>query len=71
MQLSIKAISDFKKIYVNKYGINLTDNEANERGMELLTLFRLIYRPIPKKALMDIHNFMFNAYGNNNTNTTK
>lgn len=50
MQLSNKAITDFKKIYFKKFGVNLTDGEANEKGIELLTLFRLVYRPIPKNV---------------------
>lgn len=49
MQLSNKAIIDFKKIYQKKFGVNLTDIEANEKGVELLEFFKLIYKPIPKK----------------------
>lgn len=48
MQLSTKAITDFKKIYQKKFGVNLTDIEANEKGVELLEFFKLFYRPIPK-----------------------
>lgn len=48
VQLSNKAIVDFKKIYQKKFDVNLTDIEANEKGIELLEFFRLVYRPIPK-----------------------
>lgn len=71
MQLSNRAITDFKKIYQKKFGVDLNDDDANEKGVELLNLFRLVYRPIPKKALMEMKNLMFNAYGNTNTNPTK
>lgn len=48
MQLSTKAITDFKRIYQKKFGVNLSDIEANEKGVELLTFFKLVYKPIPK-----------------------
>ena len=48
MKLSQKAIDDFKKIYFKQFGIDLSDEEANALGIELLEFFRLIYKPIPK-----------------------
>lgn len=48
MKLSDKAIKDFKRVYFNKFGVRLSDEEANEKGIELLEFFRLIYKPIPK-----------------------
>ncbi len=48
MQLSQIAIDKFKKIYLKEYGVNLADSEANSRGLSLLNLFKLIYKPIPK-----------------------
>jgi len=49
MQLSHKAISDFKRIYLEKFNHQLSDEEANKLGVELLEFFKLIYKPIPKK----------------------
>jgi len=49
MQLSSKAIEDFKKIHLKKCGVLLNDDEANRLGIELLEFFKLIYKPIPKK----------------------
>lgn len=49
MQLSYKAISDFKRIYLEKFNQQLSDEEANKLGVELLEFFKLIYKPIPKK----------------------
>ena len=47
MQLSRKAIDDFKKIYFEEFKIKLSDEEANKKGIELLTFIKLIYKPIP------------------------
>lgn len=47
MQLSNKAINDFKKIYLEEFGVDLTDEEANKKGLELLEFMKLIYQPIP------------------------
>lgn len=46
MRLSQKAIADFKKIYLNNFGVNISDEEANGKGLELLNFFQLIYKPI-------------------------
>lgn len=48
MRLSNKAIIDFKKIYFVKYGLEITDDKANDLGIQLLQLMELIYKPIPK-----------------------
>ena len=47
MQLSNKAIDDFKKIYFEEFRDELTDEEANKKGVELLEFIKLIYKPIP------------------------
>jgi len=52
MQLSRKAIDDFKKIYLEEFKVNLTDEEANKKGLELLNFIKLIYKPIPINAGM-------------------
>lgn len=47
MQLSRKAIDDFKRIYIEEFKVKLTDEEANKKGVELLEFIKLIYKPIP------------------------
>lgn len=47
MRLSLRAISDFKVIYYDRFKVALTDDEANQKGVELLELFQLIYRKVP------------------------
>ena len=49
MQLSKKAIEDFKKLYYQKYKIKLSDKEANQKGLLLLHVFKAIYKPIHNK----------------------
>lgn len=45
--LSADAVRDFKKIYQKEYRIKLSDQEAQEKGLQLLNFFKLIYKPIP------------------------
>jgi hypothetical protein len=49
MRLSKRAIEEFKEIYFREYGKYLSDEEAQEMGQRLISLFRIIYRPIPGK----------------------
>jgi len=46
-RLSDKAIKEFKKIYADVYGREISEDEAQSLGLELLTFFKLIYKPIP------------------------
>lgn len=48
MKLSKKAIEEFKEIYKNKYGEEISDEEAYEKGRRLIRLFKLIYQSIPE-----------------------
>lgn len=47
MRLSKKAIKEFKEIYYKEFGRTISDEEVQEKGQSLLSLFRIIYRPIP------------------------
>jgi hypothetical protein len=44
--LSTQAIKDFQKIYKNAYGITLTDSEALDLASNLLSVFKVVYKPI-------------------------
>ena len=48
--LSKSAIEEFKKIYRNEYGEDISDEEAIELAVNLLGLFKCIYRPLPKNG---------------------
>lgn len=51
MSLSDKAIKEFKEIYYKEYGKDISDEEAQEIGQRLISLFKIIYRPIPGKDI--------------------
>ena len=46
--LSKEAIDEFKAIYRKEFGEEVSDAEAGELGESLISLFKVIYRPIPK-----------------------
>ncbi|MFA5208389.1 MAG: hypothetical protein WC428_07150 [Candidatus Paceibacterota bacterium] len=47
--ISEKALKEYKAIYKKEYGINLSDKEATEQATKLLSLMKVIYRPISKE----------------------
>ena len=49
MGLSKEAIEEFKKIYFEEVGEKISDEEARQLGESLLSLFKIIYRPLPQK----------------------
>lgn len=48
MVLSKEAIKEFKEIYYREFGENISDADAQEMGESLISLFKIIYRAIPK-----------------------
>jgi len=48
MRLSKEAIKEFKKIYYEEFGERISAKEAQELGASLLSLFKIIYRPVPE-----------------------
>lgn len=49
MALSKKEIDEFKEIYAKEFGETISDEKAQELGENLIALFGVIYRPIPKE----------------------
>lgn len=49
MRYSEKHISDFQKLYIEEFGINLSEDEAIDRGGKLIELIQIIYKPIKKE----------------------
>jgi hypothetical protein len=49
MALSKEAIEEFKKIYLKEFKEEISDAQAQELGENLISLFKIIYRPIPSK----------------------
>ena len=50
MDISKEAIEEFKEIYYREFKERISDEEAREMGENLITLFKVICRPIPEDA---------------------
>ena len=46
-QLSREAIDEFKAIYQDEFGRELSDDEVQEIAIRLLQFFRILVRPSP------------------------
>jgi len=47
--ISHKAVNQFKETYKEVFGTELSDQEATELSISLLTLFDAIYRPVKRE----------------------
>lgn len=47
MQFKQTDLEELKQIYLNHYGILLTDEQVLELGIKLVSLFKIIAKPIP------------------------
>ena len=46
--LSQKAVTDYQAAFKKVHGREISYDEAQRQGLQLLRLFQLVYRPIPK-----------------------
>ena len=53
--LSEEAMQEFKKIYLEEYGEEISDERATELGINLLTIFDKVYRPVKKEWVKELH----------------
>jgi len=51
--LSDEALREFKKIYTEELGEDISDEKAMELGTSLLTFFHHTYRPVKKSWLKE------------------
>lgn len=51
MKLSTEAIRSFQKIYKKEFGEAISETDANEMGLRLLNVFKIVYKPIPKNEM--------------------
>jgi hypothetical protein len=51
--LSDKALEEFKKIWREEKGEDISDEKAAEEAINLLTLMDAVYKPIKKEWLKD------------------
>ena len=47
--ISGEALAEFKRIWKDEYGTDISNAEAMAKATALLTLFDVIYRPIKKE----------------------
>ena len=52
--LSDKALEEFKKIWREEKGEDISDEKAAEEAINLLTLMNAIYRPIKKEWVEEL-----------------
>ena len=52
--ISDKALKEFKEIWKEEYGEEISDEKAVELSINLLTLFDKIYHPLKKEWLREI-----------------
>ena len=50
MQLTQAQIRKFQSLYLEHFSVELSEDEAREKGMQLLGIMKRVYKPITKKA---------------------
>lgn len=51
--LSQKAVMDYQAAFKKVHGKDISYDEAQRQGLQLLRLFQLVYQPIPKGVMKD------------------
>lgn len=54
MHLSNEHILEFQVLYKEQFGKDISKEEAHEKGIRLLRLVQLIYKPMTKEEFMQI-----------------
>lgn len=52
--ISDEALKEYKKIYKEEFGEDISDEKAIGEATSLLTLFNVIYRPVKKEWLTEL-----------------
>ena len=58
-QLLNHHIEKFKEIFKAKFGVELTDDQAREKGSKLYRLMKLIYKPMTKDEFKTVSERMY------------
>lgn len=59
--ISEERLQEFREIYADEFGEELSDEEALEKALDVLRMFRAIYRPIPR-AKLDLYKELQRCY---------
>lgn len=54
MQIPPVQLEKLKAIYKQEFGVEFSDQEAQEEGTKILILMKAIYKPIPKEDLLKV-----------------
>lgn len=52
--ISNEHIQEFKRLYKNRFGKELTDAEAREKGSALVHFLKIIYKPMTKEEFDEL-----------------
>jgi len=52
--LSEKQITKFQTLYKNRFDVEISREEAYEKGVKLIRLIELVYKPITKKDYQEL-----------------
>lgn len=61
MKLLDTDIIKFQNLYKSEFGMEISKNEAYEKGIKLLSLMSAVYRPMTEKDYEDIENHRLNT----------
>ena len=54
MKLTDRQIEEFKELYYQRFGVNISNEDARELGLQLIGLIRAAYKPIRKDEYEEV-----------------
>ena len=60
MQLSDKKILEFQKLYQKHFGQKISQEEANEKGTNLIRFIELVYKPMTEDMYQELEKYQSN-----------
>jgi hypothetical protein len=54
MRLSDEHIARFQALYLKRFGKEISKEEARDKGIKLLQLMKLVYRPMTKEEFATV-----------------
>jgi hypothetical protein len=64
MQLPKEAIQKFQALYKNRFGKEISEDEAYDKGAKLLQLMTLVYHPMTREQLEAVQARRKELFGN-------
>ncbi len=55
MVISDEQLAEFQRLYKNRYGKEISKEQAYEQGMKLICMLKCIYKPMTKESFEAIH----------------